>query len=454
MIKLFFLLILSINTILFAATVAASNIDKKIQTNKEKLESTDDKKETTNLKVKELAEKIESQNANITNIETEIKQINSDIDNHQKLLEEAKNKLDDLTSKSTDLIKEKTTSEEQIVDTIIEEFSVSMALKLASEDSLQELIDNEIYTLLSQHSKDKVTRLNTSYSSLSANTKTNQKEIEKIALYIGDRQKTKDKLTVLKEKHSSSLASLEQQHKSYQEELNKVAKEQESLKNLLSELNILKQEEAKKAEAAMAAAEEEKRKKLQALLSQKKAMPNNSDAIREDVVDDSSAQDEVQTADVRNQRYAKNLNLDVKKIGSSTDGVTIIKYKGERTISPLKSFKVVKNFGTYYDPVYKIKLFNESIVLKSDEEQAKVVSVLNGKVVYAKKNAGMLENVVIIQHEDGLHTIYSHLDEISPTLVVGKWIKQGYVVGRVEDSLMFQVTKDSSHIDPKDLFKI
>ena len=45
--------------------------------------------------------------------------------------------------------------------------------------------------------------------------------------------------------------------------LNKVAKEQESLKNLLSELNILKQEEAKKAEAAMAVAEEEKRKKLQ-----------------------------------------------------------------------------------------------------------------------------------------------------------------------------------------------
>ena len=66
----------------------------------------------------------------------------------------------------------------------------------------------------------------------------------------------------------------------------------------------------------------------------------------------------------------------------------------------------------------------------------------------------MLENVVIIQHENGVHTIYSHLDEISPTLVVGKWIKQGYVVGRVNDSLMFQATKDASHIDPKDLFKI
>ncbi len=307
--KIVFLFILLISTV-FAAS---SNIDKKIQTNTEKLNSSDDKKESTSLKIKELADQIESQNTNITNIEKDIKQINSDIDEHQKLLEDAKGKLDELKSKSTELIREKTSSEEQIVDTIIEEFSVSIAVKLVSEDSLQELIDSEIYTLLSQHSKDKVLKLNTSYSTLSANTKNNQKDIEKISSYIDDRQKTKDKLTLLKEKHASSLASLEQQHKAYQEELNKVAKEQESLKNLLSELNILKQEETKKAEAAAAAAEDEKRKRLQALLSQKRTTANNNDAVREDVVDDSS-QDEVQTSDNRNQRYAKNLNRDVKKL--------------------------------------------------------------------------------------------------------------------------------------------
>ena len=450
MTKLIFLLIVSFSTIF-----AASIIDKKIQNNIEKLNSTDDKKETTNLKLKELADQIESQNTNITNIEKETKQINADIEEHQKLLEESKNKLDDLQSKSTELIREKTSSEEQIVDTIIEEFSVSIAIKLVSEDSLQELIDSEIYTLLSQHSKDKVLKLNTNYSTLSTNTKNNQKDIDKISSYINERQKAKDKLTSLREKHSSSLSNLEQQHKTYQEELNKVAKEQESLKNLLSELNILKQEETKKAEAIANAAEEEKRKKLQELLALKKASPKNDAVVttKEDVPFDSSS-DEVQTSDVRNQKYAKNLNLDVKKIGSSTDGVTIVKYKGEKSITPLKSFKVVKNFGTYFDPVYKIKLFNESITLKSDEDQAKVFAVLNGKVVYAKKSAGMLENVVIIQHEDGVHTIYSHLDEISPTLVVGKWIKQGYVVGRVNDTLMFQATKDSAHIDPRDLFKI
>ena len=438
MTKIFFLVFLSAN-ILFSAT----NIDKKIQQNKQILNTSTKIEETTSLKIKELADKIESQNSNIISLEKDIKQINADIDEHQKLLEDAKNKLDELKSKSTELIKEKTTNEEEIVNTIIEEFSISIALKLASENSLQELIDSEIYTLLSQHSKDKVLKLNNNYNTLSTNTKSNQKDIDKISSYIENRQKTKEKLTNLKQKHSSSLINLEDQHKSYQEELSKVAKQQESLKNLLSELNILKEEENKKVE-------DDRREKLQQLLAQKKS---ETKTIREEVKEEEQEQ-EIQTAEVRNQKYAKNLNLDVRKIGSSTDGVKIVKYKGISTIAPLKSFKVVKNFGTYYDPVYKIKLFNESIVLKSDEPKAKVVSVLNGKVVYAKKNAGMLENVVIIEHEGGLHTIYSHLDEISPTLVVGKWIKQGYVVGRVDDSLMLQATKDASHIDPKDLFKI
>ena len=56
--------------------------------------------------------------------------------------------------------------------------------------------------------------------------------------------------------------------------------------------------------------------------------------------------------------------------------------------------------------------------------------------------------------KNGLHTIYSHLDQISPSLKVGRWIKKGYVVGRVNDTLTFQATKNELHINPKDLFRI
>ena len=398
--------------------IFASTIDKKIAQNQKSLDSSKKNKDNTTVKIKEIADKIEASNTNLSKLEEDIIKINEDIEQHQKLLESSQSKLNDLQAKSSDLIKEKNSSEEEIINTIIEQFSTSLALQLASKESLQELIDNEMFNLLSTNAKQKVLKLNENYNRLTENTKANQQEINKLNSYIKDRLKTKENYKALQIKHTKSLENLEKEHKLYQAELKKVIEQQESLSKILSDLKIVKQQELKKAQ-------EEKEDNQQA-----------------------------QTTNVRNQKYAKDLNLDVKKVGSSTDGVQIVKYKGAKTIAPLKSFKIVKNFGTYYDPVYKIKLFNESIVLQSNEKDSKVVAVLNGKIVYAKKNAGMLENVVIIQHEGGIHTVYSHLDDIAPTLVVGKWVQKGSVVGRVNENLTFQVTKDSSHIDPRDLFSI
>ena len=398
--------------------IFASAIDKKIAQNQKSLDSSKKNKDNTTVKIKEIADKIEASNTNLSKLEEDIIKINEDIEQHQKLLESSQSKLNNLQAKSSDLIKEKNSSEEEIINTIVEQFSTSLALQLASKESLQELIDNEMFNLLSTNAKQKVLKLNENYNRLTENTKANQQEINKLNSYIKDRLKTKENYKALQIKHTKSLENLEKEHKLYQAELKKVIEQQDSLSKILSDLKIVKQQELKKAQ-------EEKEDNQQA-----------------------------QTTNVRNQKYAKDLNLDVKKVGSSTDGVQIVKYKGAKTIAPLKSFKIVKNFGTYYDPVYKIKLFNESVVLQSNEKDSKVVAVLNGKVVYAKKNAGMLENVVIIQHEGGIHTVYSHLDDIAPTLVVGKWVQKGSVVGRVNENLTFQVTKDSSHIDPRDLFSI
>lgn len=441
MIKILFLTLIIITNFSFAST---NSIEKKISSNKKNLNKSATKKKQTSLKVKSLANKIEKQNKNIIKLEKDIKKVNSDINEHQKLLEVSKVKLESLRTKSTNLIKEKKGNEVEIVDTIIEDFSTSIALKLASKNTLQELIDSEVYTLLSENSKDKILKLNNNYNLVTNNTKLNQKKIKKISTYIKKRQETKKTLNSLKNKHSKSLVNLEEQHKSYQKELKKVVKKQASLQNLLSQLNILKEEEIRK--------EKIRKEKLRRLLAKKEKRARLKK--QKESKSKSSSKNKIETAEVRNQKYAKNLNLDVKKIGSSTSGIKITKYRGRKTIAPLKSFKVVKKFGTYYDPIYKIKLFNESVVLKTKKPKAKVVSVLNGKVVYAKKNAGMLENVVIVQHQNGLHTIYSHLDEIAPTLKVGKWIKKGYVVGRVNNNLTFQATKNSSHINPKDLFKI
>lgn len=432
--KLILLFVISIT--LFAAST--KNIDKKIQNNKLILQKNKKEQQQKDLQIKILAKQISNQNNELSRLEKAIKIVNEDIIKHQNQLEKAKEALIILQKNSKDLIKDKKRSEEQIVDTIINEFSSSIALKLAGESSLQELIDSEVYTLLSQNSKDEIIKINNNYELLTQNRKQNQREINKISEYIKDRKKKKKELSILRKTHSKSLISLEKKHKDYQNELKKTVQKQDSLKQLLGKLNILKKEEIEKQRKAAIA----KAKRL-AAAKRKKAAAKRKKTKAAEVSDED-----------RNSNYVKNLDLDVRMIGSSTSGIKISRYRGRKTIAPLDSFNVVKKFGKYFDPVYKIELFNESIVLKTKKPQAKVKSIFNGKIVYAKKNAGMLENVVIVQHRNGLHTIYSHLDQISPSLKVGRWIKKGYVVGRVNNTLTFQATKNEMHINPKDLFKI
>ncbi|RXK03684.1 peptidase M23 [Arcobacter sp. CECT 8989] len=433
MIKRLALLFLVSITLFGAST---KSIDKKIQNNKLILQKNKKAQEQKDLQIKILAKQINNQNSELRRLEKAITIINADIKKHQGQLVDAKKALKSLQKDSSDLIKEKKDSEEKIVDTIINEFSSSIALKLAGERSLQELIDSEVYTLLSQSSKDEIIKINNSYELLTQNRKENKRKINQISTYIEDRIKKKKELNILKKTHSKSLISLERKHKEYQVELKKTVQKQDSLKQLLGKLNILKKEEIEKQRKAAIA-------KAKRLAAQKKRRKTQEKSTKYEVSDED-----------RNNSYAKNLDIDVRMIGSSTSGIKISKYRGRKTIAPLDSFQVVKKFGKYYDPVYKIKLFNESIVLKTKKPQAKVKSIFNGKIVYAKKDAGMLENVVIIQHRNGLHTIYSHLDQISPSLKVGRWIKKGYVVGRVNNTLTFQATKNEMHINPKDLFKI
>ena len=141
---------------------------------------------------------------------------------------------------------------------------------------------------------------------------------------------------------------------------------------------------------------------------------------------------------------------DVRQVGSSYQGSLVKRYKGDKTIAPLEQYTLKQAFGDYTDPIYKIKIFNESVVLRSITPDATVKNVLDGKVVFAKDTA-MLDKVIIMENADGIHTIYAHLSKIAPTIKVGTRIKKGYVIGRVERDLTFEVTQKNYHINPMEL---
>ncbi len=111
---------------------------------------------------------------------------------------------------------------------------------------------------------------------------------------------------------------------------------------------------------------------------------------------------------------------------------------------------MVQKFDPYIDPVYNLKIFSESITLVSKTPNALVRNVLDGKIVFAKE-INMLKKVVIIEHKNGIRTIYSQLDKIAPTIKSGIRIQKGYVLGRIERRLGFEVTMREKHINPLEL---
>lgn len=422
MVKIVLISVILLSNMAFASTKA---IESKISTNKKILEANKRLNRQTQAKIDNLSKEIKTQTSELNKINSKIKILNQVILTQKDKLQHTQSRLEELEIKALDIQKEKEKNEYDIVNIIVENFSWAFALNLASKKSLQEIIDTEMYTVLSSNTKEEINRLNKQYLIINQNKIQNEEEIVKLKKFIKVETKRKESLAHLQKEQEKTIGSLQKKHLAYQDELKTVVKKQKSLSTLLSKLNILKEDELKK--------EQERQKKL-ALEKQKRE------------------QNLKQNKATTQEKLANNIDIEVRMLGSSTSGIKIGRYKGAKTIAPLKSYKITKKFGKYFDPVYKIELFNESIVLKSNEEKAKVFNVLNGKVVYAKKDSGMLENVVIIQHDNGLHTIYSHLDQISPTIKVGKWVQKGYVVGRVNELLTFQATKNSTHINPQDLF--
>ncbi|MEA3431186.1 MAG: peptidoglycan DD-metalloendopeptidase family protein [candidate division WOR-3 bacterium] len=117
---------------------------------------------------------------------------------------------------------------------------------------------------------------------------------------------------------------------------------------------------------------------------------------------------------------------------------------------------IISNFGTVIDPVYGTKLLNNGIDIRVKEGLG-VVASHDGKVVYASRFYGY-GNIVIIDHENGYHTLYAHLSNIE--VMNGEKVKQGEIIGRVgtsgtvsEPTLHFEIRRDGRAINPLTLLK-
>lgn len=393
--------------LLFAAPNTAQKIDEKAKTLQEKLQT----EKQIHGKLQDIATDIVDGEKEIEKIKDKIENLSKSIDESQETVQRKNEYLDKLTKDTQQLSSQKKDLEQKIIKIIAEDFSfylVSDSDYLDNEDGI--LVD-EVLQKMDTIMRKEFGKLASDYKQVNDQIYSQSQEIKTIHTEIQSAKNKKDELLALEKKRESSIVALNSKKESYKKQLDDIAKERDEIRTTLEQLKIIKVQEESK------------------LLAEKNAAAAKRDKGPSTVGGGDNS---------------------IRQIGSSYQNSNVKKYVGERTIAPLDSYSVKRKFGDYVDPIYKIKIFNESVVLASSTPDATVKSVLNGKVIFAKDTASM-EKVVIIENSDEIHTIYAHLSKIAPTIQVGQKIKKGYVIGRVDNDLTFEVTQKNFHIDPLEL---
>jgi septal ring factor EnvC (AmiA/AmiB activator) len=391
---------------------AKTSVDGKIKNTSSEISSYNKNYKSINQKMSENAKSILKLKEEISEQQKHLTSLKIDLEDKENVYQENTEQLKELISNQNILKKDGDSLEQELAFTIAQSVSLSVILEAEYTASEESIIEFEVLKLMLENSKQKIKSLNDKFYNNSKNIDSLSAQVHFLEVAIAEIDAKRKDLVQTQAKNKESLDKLEIAKSSYKKELKEVLAKQDSLKRTLAELNIVKIDEINKAK--------EEAQRAQAF--------DAKDVIADD-------------------------NLpNVKKHGSSYQAVTTKKYSGAKTIAPFDPYKIIKKYGTYTDPVYGIKVFNESISMQPSEKNAKVKTVLNGKIIYADKTA-VLNNIVIIEHDNGLHTIYANLSQISPDIKKGIKVKKGYTIGRVSDELVFEVTQKSYHIDPEGLFE-
>lgn len=415
--KLRFLLLF----LLFFNILIAESISTKITQSKNALDSNKKEEKKINAKLQELGTKITTQEKESKILAQGIQEIKENIAKNQQEYDAKNTLIKDLSGSQENLFKKRKEIELEIVDLLLKDISFVLLLNDFQPESIRDLIAEESFKTLSTATKEHLNTLATKQSEVLITLQALQTEIKQLKNFIAKENKKKEELQVLQTKQTALIKSYQDEVKQYNKALENIAKERDELQKILVNLNVLKSQEA------------EKKKKLESF---KKA--------------DSTQAKKAQDSTIATPQNVPS-DFDVRQVASSYHNISTTKYNGAKTIPPLDNFNIQKRFGPYFDPVYKMKVFNESITLEPKGDD-KVKSVLDGKVVFAK-DTPILKRVVIIEHKNNMHTIYAQLDKIAPTIKPGRSVKKGYTIGRVENALKFEVTLKDKHIDPLELIQ-
>lgn len=433
----------------------------KIEKSKESLSAASAAKKKTSRQLNKIAKDIQAAEKDIVYLENKIGELETDQKKSEEMYAVLKTELarsEKELAATSEALEEK---HQKFVSLLSEQFSIVFAMEKSHEPTRESILSREVYIAYKNHNTKMLTALRGDLVKLKK-----QKE-DKVYL----RNKTKNEISrIVKKREEYEQKKLAKENlrkrlandeEKYNTQLAKIVDNQNSLRSTLAQLNILHTQEVNEARKRAEAEKEAMRleKQRQREIREAKALARKNARKAQEALQAAKteqerkearlAASEAQKAEQKTYKESEK----VRQVNSSYQKSKTYAYRGGKTISPLPGAKIIKKFGTYVDPIYKIKIFNESITLQSPVANSKVKNILNGKVVFAGKSS-MLGNVVVVSHSSKIHTVYAGLSKIAPTIHVGAKIQKGYVVGKVNEKLIFQATKDSKHINPLRLINI
>ncbi|WP_267523195.1 murein hydrolase activator EnvC family protein [Campylobacter sp. MG1] len=373
----------------------------KMDNNAKKLEQSEYEKKQISKKLEDLADEIISGEKKLNEINDKVNKTSIVTKQLQELVNAQNVELDNYKNKNEELVKSKDELSNKLVDIIARDFAYNVIVSNKFADSSDSVISTEVFRNLSDILNKELSQIAKDYDRTLEKIDYKQKKINEISTNITNYQKQSNELISLKKRQENLINKQKNDEKIYKKRLADIQKQQEEIRKTLEKLKIV---------------------------DNKKQVENNKNNTN---------------IKHSNVKHSSNLNYDVK----------VSNYSGKKTIAPLDDFRVKRYFGDYTDPLYKIKIFNENVVLSSNVNDAKVKVVLDGKVVFAN-DTQVLDKVVIVEHANGIHTIYAHLSKFSEFAKVGSIVKKGNVIGRVEKDLSFEVTQKNYHINPLDLISV
>jgi len=389
--------------------LSAVSLDTKIKQNKKQLSSKKIQYKKMDKQLSSVAKKIISAKKEQNTLSQKLLKLAKNIKNNETEFSQLQKK-EKVIASDLNVVNEKIgAKQKKFVDLVAKNFSLALALEELHKPTPDSVMMKEVYDLYAKKNTNDIDALKKEievFEKKKSTLKLKKSHIEKaISTYVSERKEYKSK----KLKQDKLVKALARDKAIYKKRFNKIKAGRKSLERKLAKLKIIKRNNVKAAKDRAAA------KRLAA------------------------------------QNRGSKSNVKAPKIIASAASAN---YTGGKTISPLKGARLIKKFGTYIDPIYKFKIFNKSVTLKAPYAGSKVRSVLSGKVVFAENSGGMLGKVVIVEHSNSMHTIYAKLSRLAPGIHVGKKLSRGAIIGKVDKSLMFEVTKNNKHMNPMKLIRL